>query len=738
MIANDELAEHRGLLQAAGPVLHQRWGVWALALLAWLLLPDMGTAAERVLQDIDIASQSGDRLEVRLEMNDAPPEPLSFSVDNPARLTFDFPDTRNQLRERRSEVNTGQLMSVSSVEAQGRTRVVLNLVDLVAYNAYRDGNAWVIELQPDGDSAPTPDQPFQHAAAEDADSASGEPEGRAQDETSEPVVAAVEDVDFRRGEQGEGRIEVDLADPNVPVAVDRESDRILVRFQGADLPDRLVRRLDVTDFATPVSFIDLDAEDGDAVMEIETSDTFEHSAFQSEEQFVLEVQPVTEAELEQRRREEGNYTGERLSLNFQDIEVRRVLQLIADFTDLNLVAAESVTGTITLRLENVPWDQALDIILSSRGLDMRKEGNVMMVAPREELAERERAELESRQALQELAPLRSEFIQANYAKAADLAQLLGQEGNRLLSSRGNVTVDERTNTLLIQDTESNLEDIRQLISRLDVPVRQVLIESRIVIADSDFSRDLGVRFGYSWNERRGDTQVGGGGALDPDLDYNQEFNDPADGGPAADGLQVSLPATGGAGQFGLAIGRVSSDLLQLELSALQQEGEGEIISNPRVITADQREAVIEQGVEIPYQEASASGASTISFKEAVLSLQATPQITPDDRVIMDLAVSQDSIGELVPVPEGGEIPSVNTQTVESQVLVDNGETVVLGGIFERERRNTTQRIPFLGSLPGIGALFRQTSRVDERGELLIFVTPRILDEGMALQSVERQ
>lgn len=729
MIARDGLTNGCRNGKRAGPRRGQarlRCG-WLAALLGlWLAtLANALAASERALQDVEVASLPGDRVQVRLVMNAEPPEPLSFTVDNPARLTFDFPETSNELRARRTEVNTGQLVSVSAVEARGRTRIVLNMLDLVPYEARRDGNAWVINLERSGDAAPMPDRPFHQVGDGDVSELAGAA-------APAQLEAALEDVDFRRGAEGEGRIKVTLADERTPVSVDREGDKVEVRFRGASLPDRLFRRLDVTDFATPVTFVDTEERNGDTYMKVDTSGTFEHVAYQSGEEFVLEIQPVTEAELQDRRRADTGYTGERLSLNFQNIEVRRVLQLIADFTDMNLVAAESVTGTITLRLENVPWDQALDIILTTRGLDMRQQGNVMMIAPRAEIAARERAELESRQELEELAPLRSEFIQINYAQAGDLAALLSQQDNRLLSGRGNVTVDERTNTLLVQDTASNLEDVRQLISRLDVPVRQVLIESRIVIADDSFSRNLGVRFGYSWDRTSGSTRMAGGGRIGQEGEPLSVHDD-----PTTEGLQVDLPAGGNAGRLGLAIGRVSSDLLQLELSALQQEGEGEIISNPRVITADQREAVIEQGVEIPYQEAAASGASTVSFKEAVLSLRATPQITPDNRVIMNLAVNQDSVGELVPVQGGGEIPSINTQRVETQVLVDNGETVVLGGIFERERRNQVQRIPFLGSLPGIGALFRQTTRQDDRGELLIFVTPRILQDGLTPQNMEQ-
>ncbi len=534
----------------------------------------------------------------------------------------------------------------------------------------------------------------------------------------------IENIDFRRGEEGEGRVIVTLSDPSIVVDTQEEGGRIIVEFVNAELPERLQRRLDVIDFATPVQTVETVQRGNNVRMTILPKGLYEHLAYQSNDIFALDVKPVSEAEEEQVRKDKFGYTGERLSLNFQNIEVRAVLQLIADFTGLNLVASDTVTGNLTLRLKNVPWDQALDIILKTKGLAMRKTGNVILVAPSEEIAAREKLELESQKQIEELAPLRSEFVQINYAKASDIAALLKAEGNSLLTDRGNVSVDARTNTLLVRDTAEAIDAVRVLVATLDVPVRQVLIESRIVIADDSFNRDLGVRFGLSKAEtvNTGTPQrnlfVGGGLPGTTDFGGTVAFNDGTN-----ENLIVDLPIGSPAGSLAVALVAIPDHILQLELQALQLEGRGEVLSNPRVITSNQREAIIEQGTEIPYQEASSSGATSTSFKKAVLSLKVTPQITPDERVIMDLAVNQDTVGR-----EFGGVPSIDTREVTTQVLVDNGDTVVLGGIFEQTKRKDQEKVPFFGDLPYLGILFRTTSIRDEKTELLIFVTPKILED----------
>jgi len=698
----------------------RRRPVWAAGvggLLAWLAA---ATAQALELRDVRYAALPGDRVQITLELDGPVPEPRSFTVDNPARIALDLPGVANRLKRRTRTVGVGAVRAVTAAEARGRTRVVVSLVRMVPYRTRVEGNRLLLTVEAPGATTAAAAQPAAVRAAE-----------------ARPVAAtgrAVTDVDFRRGPHGEGRVIVTLSQPGTPVDVRQEGDRIVADFLDTSLPERLARRLDVVDFATPVTLIDTYAEGSGVRMSVTATGDYDYVAYQSDNVFTLEVKPVPKAEKERRRKEKLGYTGERLSLNFQDIEVRAVLQLIADFTGLNVVVSDTVKGSITLRLKNVPWDQALDIILKTKGLAMRKMGNVILIAPSEEIAAREKLELEARKQIEELAPLRAEFIQINYAKAADIAELLKKKENSILSPRGSVTVDERTNILLVQDTADKLEEIRRLVAKLDVPVRQVLIESRIVIANDDFVRDLGVRFGWSRNQTSEALhEVWLGGAAPGNLATTPitAFEVPA--GSGNEGLIVNLPAAPAQGTpaaLGLAVGKLGTHLLQLELSALQADGRGEVISAPRVITANQKEALIEQGVEIPYQQAAASGATTVSFKKAVMSLSVTPQITPDDRIILDLRVTKDAVGENVPTGTGGFVPSIDTREVQTQVLVDNGETVVLGGIYERTRKDEYQRVPFFGELPVVGALFRNRKQTDEKVELLIFVTPKIIKESL--------
>jgi len=655
-------------------------------------------------------------------------DPLTFTIDNPAGIALDLPQTRLKLSAKYRAIGIGPAQSVSAVEAGGRTRVVLNLLRLVPYQLRKDGNAVVITL---GGATPAAETAARFAPQRRPVAAHPTPTAQVAKAPPEPLLRGphIKDIDFRRGEAGEARIVVVLSDASIASNIHEEGNQILIDFVDARLPERLDRRLDVLDFATPVKEIDTFAYEGGIRMAITPTGYYEHLAYQSDNILTMEVKPLTKEEEEAVKKAKFGYTGERLSLNFQDIEVRAVLQLIADFTGLNLVASDTVTGNVTLRLKNVPWDQALEIILKSKGLGMRKAGNVIMVAPQEEIAQREKLELETQKQIAELAPLRTEFVEINYAKAGDLATLIKAEENKLLTERGNVSFDQRTNTLLIQETAEKLAEMRQMITTLDRPVRQVLIESRIVIANQDFTKELGVKFGYSKNtgldrpdnfgaivggKRRGDT-----------LGLQTAFNT-AD----LENFIVDLPtASTPAGAIGLAIGKIGSYLLQLELSALQAEGRGEIISSPRVFTADQKEAVIEQGTEIPYQEASSSGATSTSFKKAVLSLRVTPHITPDDRINMSLNVHKDA-----PFPCAiADVPCIDTRNVQSEVLVDNGETVVLGGVYEQTNSNNTRRVPFFGELPYVGALFRNSKNVRDKDELLIFVTPRIIKESLSLR-----
>ena len=670
--------------------------------------------AATTLDKISYSSLPGDRVQVNMEFSEPLSEkPVNFTIDNPARIAVDLPDVELNLAEKSQTIGVGMAHSVVAVEAGGRTRVVVNLVRPVSYDIDLQGNLVVMTL---GTGT--------GVAAAGGAMSSSRPASRAM-----AGSARIDKVDFRRGDKGEGRIIVTLSDPSIGVNLGQEAGQIIIDFMGTNLPAELDRRLDVIDFATPVKEIDTSAYGNGTRMVISTvTDQYDHMAYQSDDLFTIEVRPLSREEKEAQEKEKFGYTGERLSLNFQNIEVRAVLQLIADFTGFNLVATDTVTGSVTLRLQNVPWDQVLDIILKSRGLGMRKDGNVMLIAPQEELAAREKLELESLKQVEELAPLRTEFIQINYAKASDLATLVSSGDNKLLSNRGNVSIDARTNTLIVQDVSASLEAIRGLIAKLDIPIRQVMIESRIVNADENFTKDLGVNFGISgsaenWTHEApfaviGGTRAGG---------FSGSSGQGIEAG-GADGLLVNLPVPGATSSLGLAVGRIGSWLLQLELTALLAEGRGEDIANPKIITANQKEALIESGVEIPYQEASSSGATSVSFKKAVLSLRVTPQITPDNRVLLDLNVTQDTRGS----PDVLGVPPINTRSVTTQVLVDDGETVVLGGIYNQTDRKSLDRTPFFSDIPYIGFLFKKQRVEKNRTELLIFVTPKILKEELTI------
>ncbi|MBU1190577.1 MAG: type IV pilus secretin PilQ [Gammaproteobacteria bacterium] len=678
--------------------------------------------AANTLESVDVGSLPGNKVQVILKMSEPAEHPLSFTIDNPARIALDLPDTRNGLGKAAKPIGVGLAKSLTAVEAQGRTRVVLNLVEMAPYETRVEGNMIVVTLQDNaGAAAATAAAPAAAAATNTATAASSTPAAGGN---------GIQNVDFRRGDKGEGRIIITLPNSNTPIDMRQEAGQVVLELYNTSLPENLERRLDVADFATPVQTIDTFTKGKNVRMVIAPSGEYDHVAYQTDNLYTVEIKPTTKEQQEVRRREQLGYTGERLSLNFQDIEVRSVLQLIADFTGTNIVVSDTVTGNLTLRLQNVPWDQALDIVLKTKGLAMRKNNDVILVAPSEEIAAREKLELESQKQIEELAPLYSEYMQVNYAKAEDISTLLkGEEGTSMLSERGTVSIDERTNTLLIRDTAEKLADVRKLVAILDIPVRQVLIESRIVIASDDFARDIGVRLGGNKVDSSNTTNTGIGGGLPGDVSwssFNQFIINPGDSDPPVDALLTDLRVTDPMGAVNFVIGRVGKDLLRLELSAMQAEGKGEVISSPRVITANQKEAVIRDGVEIPYLEASSSGATSVSFKEAVLQLRVTPQITPDDRVIMDLKVNQDTVGDIF-----SGVPSIDTRAVETQVLVDNGETAVLGGIYIQENRKEVDKIPFLGDLPGIGFAFRTTRDLNNKSELLIFVTPKILKDNLA-------
>ena len=704
--------------------------VQAATLLFWGALASAQESNQ--LQDIQVQSLPGQRVELKLVMSETAPEPLAFTIENPARIALDLPNTTLGMTNRRRDVNMGPLDTVLTAEANGRTRVVLNLGSMVKYETRRSGNVVTVTLgDGEGYSAGT----TQFAGASSASTQSyAAPGGR-----------SIANVDFRRTRDGGGRVVVNLTDPSTPVDIRQEGGRVVAVFKDTSLPAELMRRLDVNDFATPVTTIDTLRTNMDTRIVISAEGKYEQLAYQSDNEFTIEINPAPEqADAESSLfSETKEYEGQRLTLNFQDIETRAVLQLLAETSGKNIVVSDTVQGNVTLRLRNVPWDQALDIVMTTKGLDMRQNGNVILVAPAEEIAARETADLEAKLAISELEPLYSEFLQVNYAKAADLAALINGEGgaNAMLSERGSLGVDDRTNTLLVQDTAERLQDIRRMVRTLDIPIKQVLIESRIVVVNDDFSRDLGVRLGvtaYAENSTDGATVISGTGSGTDTMigSILDNLADPANGTiypielPTLNNrYNVNVPIADAAGRFALAV--LETDyLVDLELTALEAEGRGEIVSTPRVITANQKEARIEQGVEIPYQQSASSGATTVQFKKAVLSLTVTPQITPDNNIIMDLRVHKDNVGEIISTGGlGGTVPSIDTRAVETQVLVANGQTVVLGGIYETERRETISKVPILGDIPFAGALFRSKQRIDNKAELLIFVTPRILEEG---------
>ncbi|RMF17865.1 MAG: type IV pilus secretin PilQ [Gammaproteobacteria bacterium] len=669
------------------------------------------------LTGIDFAALPGDRTEIKLTFDSPPPTPRGYAIEQPARIALDLPGVSSALSERYHQLAQGNTQSVTVLEASGRTRLIVNLLALVPYSTRVDGNMLYVQL---GAKTGAGSQTAQADASAPPVSA---PVAKASSES------AVANVDFRRGERGDGRVVVELSDPKIAVDMTEEAGRIKLTFNDAKLPAELRRRLDVVDFATPVTLIDVYEEEGNAVLAVKAEGEYDYLAYQAENVFTLAVEPLTADEAEQRRKEKFPYTGEKLSLNFQDIEVRSVLQLIADFTGLNLVASDTVGGRITLRLQNVPWDQALELVLKTKGLDKRQVGNVLLVAPAEEIAARERLELEANKQVRELAPVRLEVIQINYAKASDLVDLLKQDKD-LISERGFISSDARTNTISIRETAEKIAQVRKLIQTWDIPVRQVLIEARIVRARTDLTSDLGVQWGGTAHKQNGRNQFLIGGSTTQNIQHWNQVNDADETTMYTfpEALAVDLGVTK-SNTSSIAIGFGRDNMFwDLELSALEADGKGEIVAQPKVVTADRQTALIESGEEIPYQEASSSGATSVSFKKAVLSLEVTPQITPDDKIIMDLRVNQDSRGEVT-----AGIPSIDTNEVKTQVLVGNGETVVLGGIFTSEETNTVTKTPFLGDVPYLGRLFTKKESNNQRSELLIFITPKLLKNGLIEQ-----
>lgn len=705
--------------------------------LSGLMMTPLAWSSE--LQDVKFAELPGDRVEIRLVFDEAPSSPQGYTIEQPARIVLDFADVENALAQKKFNMDMGSVSSAVVVAGGNRTRLIVNMNTLEPYATRVEGTDLVMEVG--GSAKALAAVEPQSTVASATSPVLVKPKNR-----FDKSVSEIQNIDFRRGDAGEGKVIVQLSNPGVSIDVEEVAGGIEVGFLQTDLPDALRRKLDVTDFATPVQMIDATTGSLRTVLKIDANGEYDYLAYQADNEYVVSIKPLTKAEIEEKRAKFA-YTGEKLSLNFQNIEVRSVLQLIADFTDLNLVASDTVKGSITLRLDNVPWDQALELVLKTKGLDKRQVGNVLMVAPAAEIAERERQELATQKQLEELAPLRTEYIRVRYANARELFELFIPEGGlgggqsaggsanqrnstgSILSDRGHAIVDERTNSIILTDTEEKINDFRRVIEQIDVPIRQVMIEARIVIANNNFRKELGSRINLAGDgfSNGGKTNYGYSGKME------EFFNNPGEGGAFRltdvegkvigedSSRAVDLGVIDSFGNFTWSV--ISGDvMLGLEISALEESGFAEIVSQPKVITGDKQQASIENGTEIAYQEASASGATTVAFKEAVLKLDVTPQITPDDNIIMDLKINQDSVGQLTNVG----IPTIDVTELNTQVLVADGQTVVLGGIFQNEIVTGQSKVPLLGDIPVLGRLFRKDTKSEDKRELIIFITPRIM------------
>ena len=732
--------------------------LFATIAVAFALLLHAGLARAQANAIESVTSvQQGAQTVLRIQLKTPPKtQPASFSIANPPRLALDFLDTGSTVGNAPIDLVQGEARSVNVVQAGNRARLVLNLRRPVTHTTAVEGNAILVILEPVSGVAGASSVTAASAAAYSFARADG------------PGMQALRDIDFRRGKDGEGRVVVELSSAQTGVDIKQQGQTIVVDFLKARVPDNLRRRLDVADFGTPVRAVRTFQQGENARMIIEPGGLWEHNAYQSDTQFVIEVKPVREDPNKLVQGTRAGYRGDKLSLNFQNVDVRALLQVIADFTNLNIVVRDSVAGSITLRLKDVPWDQALDIVLQSKNLDMRKNGNVILVAPRDELATQEKLDLESKQQIAEIEPTRVETFQLNYQKAESVAKLLGDEKQRVLSKSGSAVPDVRTNKLFVRDTASRLDEVRRIISQLDIAVRQVLIEARIVEADDRFSRNLGVKLGF--NDIRS-TIARTTSVIDPVTGAPTALNVPVYGagtpwpggnafstvagnlqgvadlssqlgsglpGLSAPGLGqqtaiantnfVNLPAAGisGANPASFAVSLFGSQLtrfVNLEISALEAEQRGKVVSSPRVLTSDQGKAVIEQGTELPYQTATSSGATAVAFRKANLKLEVIPQITPEGNVIMKVQVNRDAVGQLTAAGF-----AIDTRSVQTEVLVENGGTVVIGGIYEQFERNRVNKVPFLGDLPYLGNLFKNTARTSDRTELLVFLTPRVVTD----------
>ncbi|WP_085608415.1 MULTISPECIES: type IV pilus secretin PilQ [unclassified Pseudomonas] len=672
----------------------------------WMaLLSPMVQAAN--LKALDVAALPGDRVELKLSFDGPPPQPKGYTTDSPARIALDLPGVASQLASKTRDLGSGNARTATVVEANNRTRLIISLTQLAPYDTRVEGNAvFVVVGQGSKAAAPRPAARAPRAAT-----------AAAPVRTFAPTARAIRGVDFQRGTAGEGNVVIDLSDPAIAPDIQEHDGKIILNFARTQLPEPLRVRLDVKDFATPVQFVNAGVSGDRATITVEPNGTFDYSTYQADNKLTVSIRPLTVDDLQKRNADRNSYNGEKLSLNFQDIDVRSVLQLIADFTNLNLVASDTVQGGITLRLQNVPWDQALDLVLKTKGLDKRKVGNVLLVAPADEIAARERQELESQKQIAELAPLRRELLQVNYAKAADIAKLFQSvtSAEAKVDERGSITVDERTNNIIAYQTQDRLDELRRIVAQLDIPVRQVMIEARIVEANVDYDKSLGVRWGGSiqnkgnWNT----SGVSNGSSTTIGTPGSTSTNSPF----------VDMGTVNNTSGIGIAF-ITDNVLLDLELTAMEKTGNGEIVSQPKVVTSDKETAKILKGTEIPYQEASSSGATSVSFKEASLSLEVTPQITPDNRIIMEVKVTKDEPDYLNKVQD---VPPIKKNEVNAKVLVNDGETIVIGGVFSNTQSKVVDKVPFLGDVPYLGRLFRRDVVSEKKSELLVFLTPRIMN-----------
>ncbi|MFJ4606646.1 type IV pilus secretin PilQ [Pseudomonas atacamensis] len=659
------------------------------------------------LKALDVAALPGDRVELKLSFDGPPPQPKGYTTESPARIALDLPGVTSQLTNKNLDLGSGNARTATVAEAKDRTRLIVSLTQLAPYSTRVEGNnLFVVVGQGAAKPAPRPAAVAPRAAT--AAAASARPAAQRS--------RAIRGVDFQRGTEGEGNVVIDLSDPTIAPDIQEHDGKIILSFARTQLPEKLRVRLDVKDFATPVQFVNAALTGDRTVISVEPSGTFDYSTFQTDNKLTVSVRPMSIDDLQKRNADRQAYVGDKLSLNFQDIDVRSVLQLIADFTNLNLVASDTVQGGITLRLQNVPWDQALDLVLKTKGLDKRKIGNVLLVAPADEIAARERQELESQKQIAELAPLRRELLQVNYAKAADIAKLFQSvtSAEAKVDERGSITVDERTNNIIAYQTQDRLDELRRIVAQLDIPVRQVMIEARIVEANVDYDKSLGVRWGGSV-QNKGNWNASGVNGSSSTI-----------GTPGSTGTNSPFVDMGTVNNTsGIGIAFITDNvLLDLELTAMEKTGNGEIVSQPKVVTSDKETAKILKGTEIPYQEASSSGATSVSFKEASLSLEVTPQITPDNRIIMEVKVTKDEPDYLNKVQD---VPPIKKNEVNAKVLVNDGETIVIGGVFSNTQSKVVDKVPFLGDVPYLGRLFRRDVVSEKKSELLVFLTPRIMN-----------